>query len=294
MLKMRLLVSAPLVTLGLLAFLWPGVPGGVIFFGLAAFFMVTGVFEFFAMTARTGQRGYPRLTAGFGLLLLTAAMLGGRWPTGSAGGGALDILVMITFVMLGFLCVFRKPLAPDSLAPLFLSLGGFFYVCWTLSFIAKLYFSAELGPVGRHLVVFIVAVVKLSDVGAFAIGTWTARRPKGNHKLAPALSPKKSWEGLAGGVAAGVLSALALRLLWVDAFVVDGVPVFGAAGALAFGVALPLLGLLGDLAESALKRAADVKNSGRLPGLGGSLDILDSLMLTAPVFYAVIHLALTR
>ncbi|MBT7301569.1 MAG: phosphatidate cytidylyltransferase [Victivallales bacterium] len=118
----------------------------------------------------------------------------------------------------------------------------------------------------------------------------TAKLPGGNHKLCPRLSPKKSWEGLFGGVIASLACAFGLLHLWPESMTLHGVQVVNWAVALAFGLLAPVLGLLGDVAESGFKRASGFKDSGRLPGLGGVLDILDSLIPVAPLFYACIHL----
>jgi phosphatidate cytidylyltransferase len=100
----------------------------------------------------------------------------------------------------------------------------------------------------------------------------------GRHRLAPRISPGKTWEGLAGGLAGGVLGAVIVRgaaLPWMPAW-----------HAVALAVAVALAGTAGDLVESLLKRWAGVKDSGTLfPGHGGMLDRLDSLLFGAPVLY---------
>jgi phosphatidate cytidylyltransferase len=136
-----------------------------------------------------------------------------------------------------------------------------------------------------------VAVTKFTDTGAFALGTLTARLPGGNHKLAPRLSPKKSWEGLLGGILAGALVAELFVLLCPQRLLFLGMRVLDWRTALAMGIVFALVGLVGDLLESALKRAAGVKDSGHIPGLGGALDILDSLIPVAPLFYLYVLFA---
>ena len=152
----------------------------------------------------------------------------------------------------------------------------------------RLYAIEGDGMGGRWLLLFMVAVTKGTDVGAYAIGTWTARRPQGNHKMCPRLSPKKSWEGLAGGLALGLVVALALFWAFGDRFAVHGHAVLAWWSAALFGLLFAVLGLAGDLTESVLKRAAGVKDSGSLPGLGGCLDVVDSLIFVTPLFYAYV------
>jgi phosphatidate cytidylyltransferase len=118
-----------------------------------------------------------------------------------------------------------------------------------------------------------VFVPKCGDIGAYFTG-----RLFGRHPMAPRLSPKKTWEGFAGGLAAAV--SVAVWLGPRSAFL-DGVP-----RAVAFGVAVGVAGVIGDLAESMIKRDAQAKDaSASVPGFGGVLDVIDSVIFAAPVAY---------
>jgi phosphatidate cytidylyltransferase len=129
---------------------------------------------------------------------------------------------------------------------------------------------------GVAALVLLLAVVKCSDIGAYFVGSAIGR-----HKLIPWLSPGKSWEGLGGALAAGVV---------VSIFVVTVLGLgMGVGRAAVFGAALAAAGQFGDLCESLLKRSAGIKDSGALvPEFGGTLDILDSLLLAAPVAYLIL------
>lgn len=117
------------------------------------------------------------------------------------------------------------------------------------------------------------AVTWLQDTAAYFVG-----RSLGRHKMAPILSPKKSWEGAAGGMAASILSALLAAYLL-------GLPI-GLPQAALIGLLAGVAGPLGDLAESLIKRQIGVKDSGQLiPGHGGILDRIDSLIFTGPLVY---------
>jgi phosphatidate cytidylyltransferase len=131
-------------------------------------------------------------------------------------------------------------------------------------------------------ILMILLVVKFTDIGAFFGGTWL-----GKHKMIPWLSPKKSWEGLAFGIATASLVGLACSRLWPHEL-----STLNAPKALIFGAVIGAVGQAGDLLESLMKRAADVKDSGSLlPGFGGVLDVIDSPLLAAPVAYLLFSLS---
>ncbi len=127
--------------------------------------------------------------------------------------------------------------------------------------------------IGPKLVFFLLLVVWLGDAGAYYVG-----RQFGRHKLSPRISPKKTIEGLAGGVATSIIAAVVIHYTFFREF-----PIVHAIVA---GVVLSVAGVIGDLAESMWKRSADVKDSGTLiPGHGGFLDRFDSIFFTTPILY---------
>ena len=122
-----------------------------------------------------------------------------------------------------------------------------------------------------HLLMF-VFVVKCADIGAY-----TAGRLWGKHKFAPVISPGKTWEGMAGAVVAAVAAAVAIG---------TGLDIMALWPAVIFGAAFAFIGQLGDLAESMIKRDAEKKDaSGNVPGFGGVLDVVDSVLIAAPIGY---------
>jgi len=128
-------------------------------------------------------------------------------------------------------------------------------------------------PEGWKLVFFLLLVVWLGDSGAYYVG-----KKFGKHKLSPRISPKKTIEGLAGGMATSIIAAVVIHFTFFRNF-----PLHHAIIA---GVLLSFAGVVGDLAESMWKRSADVKDSGTLlPGHGGFLDRFDSILFTAPILY---------
>lgn len=146
---------------------------------------------------------------------------------------------------------------------------GVIYVGLALSTVA----STRLLTGGEWLVLFLALVTWAADTGAYYAGTlW------GKHLLAPTISPKKTVEGLLGGIGLAVAAAF-LAQIWF-------VPQLRPMDTVILGVVLTGAGLFGDLWESAIKRRAGVKDSGNiLPGHGGMLDRIDSLLFTAPAFY---------
>ncbi len=125
-----------------------------------------------------------------------------------------------------------------------------------------------------------VLLTKIGDIGAYVVGTVSNKLMKGgNHKMIPSISPGKSWEGAAGGLIITILLAIGFHYLFPRAIVVGSIPV-----AIVTGILMFFGSMAGDLMESALKRAAGVKDSGAtIPGIGGVFDLVDSLFVTAPV-----------
>lgn len=134
--------------------------------------------------------------------------------------------------------------------------------------------------VGVYLIFFLLAVIWMGDTGAYAFG-----KLLGKHKLIPSISPGKTVEGSIGGLLAGTIGGIAVKI-----FLLDGV--LGWTHTIIFAIILGIVGQIGDLGESLLKRNAGVKDSGNLiPGHGGLFDRCDSLVLTAPVLYYLLKLS---
>lgn len=128
-------------------------------------------------------------------------------------------------------------------------------------------------PDGPQLVFFLLLVVWLGDAGAYYVG-----KQFGKRKLSPRISPKKTVEGLIGGITTSVITAVVIHFTFF--------PNFPLLAAIVIGVILSVAGVVGDLAESMWKRSAAVKDSGTLiPGHGGFLDRFDSILFTAPILY---------
>jgi phosphatidate cytidylyltransferase len=149
------------------------------------------------------------------------------------------------------------------------TLLGVVYVALLFSF----QIGVRLAPDGKQWLVFLYFVIWATDIGAYSIGI-----PFGKHRLYEKISPKKSIEGFLGALAGAALMALVCRAWFM--------PAVGMSEVVLIALALAVVGTVGDLAESLLKRAAGVKDSGSIiPGHGGILDRMDSMLFAAPVLY---------
>ncbi len=158
---------------------------------------------------------------------------------------------------------------------------GVVYVGWLLShaiLLRNLPVDAGASDIGFFFIILVIATTFLADAGAYFTG-----RSLGKHKLWPRISPKKTWEGAIGGVVVGTLGTVASKLVF-DAWILDtGMPIIHC---LILGLILCVVSIFGDLSESMLKRDAGIKDSGTIiPGHGGILDRLDSLLFTIPATY---------
>ncbi len=155
-----------------------------------------------------------------------------------------------------------------------------FYCGGLAGFLTKLRMEVG-GPLGIALLVYTILVVKMTDTGAYFTG-----RLLGRNKMVPWLSPKKTWEGFVGGLVTAIAVAILVGF-WLQAAGFrsrDDVEFTPSILVLAsFGLLMGLFSVAGDLSASLLKRDAEVKDSGTLPGLGGVLDVLDSPLMAAPV-----------
>lgn len=236
--------------------------GPFLLFWLAITFLAAvALAEYLAIVLPAGDRQHKPLLVVFGLLPLIGSCTG--QPFMVLAGLIAALTALLLFAVLGH----TRLSAPYEL----ISRSGFGYLAVSLCSAHVVLLMAM--PQGRAWLLLLTAVTAASDTAAFYTGTLFGRR-----KLCPAISPGKTWEGFLGGLAGGLLAALLVRIFFLPG---QGIPWI-------IGIALLLgcLGVVGDLAESMVKRAFTVKDSGTiLPGHGGLLDRIDSLLLTAPVLY---------
>jgi phosphatidate cytidylyltransferase len=166
------------------------------------------------------------------------------------------------------------------------TLFGLMYVPWLLSFITKINYFPGLAPGdGPFYVLYFILVTKFSDTGAYCVGSLI-----GKHKMIPRISPGKTWEGFGGAI----LGSVGVSLLFVQ-LAGSHLKGMNLTHAVVLGVLLSVGAVVGDLIESLFKREAGLKDSGRLfPGIGGILDLLDSLLFNAPIMYLYLRYVLAQ
>lgn len=240
--------------------------------------------EFYTMQEAKGLKVFKKagITAGAVFYFVVYLQAISAFDQTQRFWAAMETLVILA-ALIGFLTrqIFEKN-QQTPVATVALTAFGFFYVPFLFQFMLRIVFETGGGErTGLLLVVFLIIVTKSTDIGAYLIGSLCGR-----HKMSPRISPKKTWEGFVGGV----LTALGFSLLlgwWFDVTL----PWLGGFHALMLGILLPVTSVVGDLAESVIKRDSQSKDSGgTIPGIGGSLDLIDSLLFTAPLFYSYLML----
>ena len=261
------LVGIPLMLWLIHAGSWP-------FLGFCVGAALLSLYEY-AVLLRLAGRPIQLVTTVAGGTALAVAVGLGRAGGRAALGGDLSGLVVAVFLLalMGGELFARE----HSLERASSSLFGVFFIGWTLAHLALL---RDLRPYGEGLTYLLFLTIWLSDTAAYAVG-----KGLGRTKLAPRVSPGKTWEGAAAGFAAAVASVTLGRAWFLR-------EAFGLPLAVGLGVLIGVVGPLSDLAESVIKRAVGAKDSSSiLPGHGGFLDRFDSFLLTAPLMYYAVTLA---
>lgn len=268
-LLLRILVGVPMlvVVLGLVVYS-PPMLQLLILLAMAGY----GTWEYLGLITPVDETPVARATLVFVAML---PVVGAAW-LGLAG---LSAAMSVALALVLLRTLFRgEGLGDGSLAHGGLALVGLAVVGWPVAHVG-LVLSL---PGGGWWIVHMVLTMAAADTAAYAVGTLLGR-----HRLLPAVSPKKSVEGMVAGLAAGAVVGL-LGPLWLQAG-----DLFGGRGGLALlGVALAFVGQLGDLLESKIKRDSGAGDSGRLlPGHGGFLDRWDSFILTPPLLFYTLWIA---
>lgn len=248
-----------------------------------------GLIEFYGLVEKRGLVCFRFWGISVGLLLMVVTWL---HCTGRLGAfdkatqvNDIDTTILILFVL--GLCVRQFVSKSNTAGILAISttLFGLMYVPWLLNFIQKINYFPGINEQGKFYVLYFILVTKFSDSGAYAVGSLIGR-----HKMIPRISPGKTWEGFGGAI----VVATGVSLIFSH-FFAGKMPGMTPLHAVILGVILSSTAVIGDLIESIFKREAGVKDSGNFfPGIGGILDLLDSLLFNAPIMYLYLRYALSQ
>jgi phosphatidate cytidylyltransferase len=248
----------------------------LLFVILVAAAMIFGLYEFYVLARKKDMK--PDVAAGFlgGAALFTIFYFAtpDRQPRLDVETIALVIIVLTVGTLIA--ATLRGAPFDKMIASSGATIVGVLYVVLLGGHLVALRTGFE-ERLSAHLLSFFFLILMGADTGAYYVG-----RAIGKHKLAPAISPAKTWEGVAGGVVAGLALATVAHFWFFRELPLKW--------ALPLTAAMIVLGILGDLTESALKRGAGAKDTAKiLPGHGGVLDRLDSLLFNAPLIYYFAH-----
>jgi len=263
MLTRRIITSIILITISAVAIFFE-LPSALILTGL----IVGSLYEFFTMLQNKGISIYKYFGTVMGAVIPLSITFRFELTRG------WELLFMVLAFLFLILMQFKRHSNTGAIADISTTIFGVFYISWFLSFLIKIRYM----PGGIGLLAAVLLITKLGDIGAYLVGTRFGKTP-----FMPRISPNKSVEGAIGGLVFSVLGALASKP-FLDLSYVHLVLI---------GIGLGALAQLGDLSESLIKRDCQVKDSGNiLPGLGGFLDIMDSLLFSAPSFYFYMNIVL--
>ena len=239
--------------------------------------------EFYALARRMGQPPFAATGTTFGILITLAPLYLEPLP-GLRGLGGQVTTALVALAAIAFaIRILRERSAELRVETLAWSLFGVIYVPFLLHFLVRIILLT--GPhaaTGLAFCLWLIAVSKFCDVGALLSGM-----AFGKHKMAPIISPKKTWEGAIGGVLISAALGAAIAHFAARYYPTAFTPLVAALAALPIAT----LAIVSDLVESIIKRRANSKDSGNtIPGIGGVFDLSDSLILTAPVGYIVFSL----
>lgn len=250
---------------------------------------VSGLLEFYGLVERRGLACFKCVGVVGGIVLMLGTFLHctGKLGIHDSPSRVNDFqAALLVCVVLG-LCIRQLTAGPtqNGLTAISTTLFGLIYVPWLLNFIQAINYFPTIGGKGRFYLLYFLVVTKLSDTGAYLVGLLMGR-----HKLCPRISPAKTWEGFFGAVIVAALASMCFAQV-----AGNKLPGMTPSHALGLGVLLGAGAVVGDLIESVFKREAGVKDSGRLlPGIGGVLDLLDSVLFNAPIMYLYLRHVLTH
>ena len=277
---LRRLVSTVVLWTAILAAMFSGnhyIADGV-FVVLIVFLALTGLVEFYNLARKRGLPCFKVSGVIGGVLLMIGTFLNVTGKLGTYNSPArvndFETSFLILFVL--GLCL-RQLMSKDNasgISAIAVTLLGLMYVPWLLNFLQKICYFPHVE--GKYFLLYFILLTKFSDMGAYVVGSLIGR-----HKMIPRISPGKTWEGFAGAI----LVSTGASLVFVH-FLGSHMAGMNINHAIVLGIILSSTAVIGDLIESLFKRECGAKDSGNvLPGIGGILDLLDSLLFNAPIMY---------
>jgi len=254
---------------------------------LSSIFGLVALWEFYRMLDHKGltKLNAPGMSCG-GLMLARSFHYFRKM--GPAGSYDFEVAVLLFFLLTVFgRQMFARLREDEPLQTMAYTLFGLLYVLWLFNFITKIVYllprSSTGAVTGQFYCLYLIVVTKFSDMGAYLVGSAVGR-----HQMIPHISPKKTWEGFFGALGLSLLASLALFALMPG-----HLSMLTWTHATLLGLLLGFAAVIGDLAESIIKRSTGVKDSGNfLPGIGGALDLIDSLLFTAPLLFFYLRLVI--
>src|SRR5437870_1396652 len=258
----------------------------ILFWLLISVFGMIGLLEFYRMLDHKGLPNF-KITG----MICGAVMLAGSFyyfsKIGPAGSYDFEVAVLLFFLLTVFgRQMFARLRHDEPLQTMAYTLFGLLYVLWLFNFTTKILYltpRANGAVTGQFYLLYLIAVTKFSDMGAYLTGSAIGR-----HLMTPHISAKKTWEGFFGALVLALLCSLVLFKLMPG-----HLAMLSWTHATVLGLLLGFAATIGDLAESIIKRSTGVKDSGNfLPGIGGALDLIDSLLFTAPLLFFYLRLVI--
>lgn len=239
--------------------------GGIVFTFFVMLVSILAIVELMQIFEAKGFKGYiiPSMIASLCLILI-------------AHFGRMDLanFIITASILAGFFLYTYRAEILGSIKDIAFTFFSILYIGWLLSHVVLL---RNHNPHGKFFLYFAIAITMLNDTGAYFVG-----KSYGRKKLAPRVSPSKTWEGVFGGLITSLVSGLIVGMI-------KNYP-GGVSFIIVLSILVSVFAVIGDLAESLLKRDAQIKDSGSIfPGHGGVLDRIDSLLFTIPCTYYMVY-----
>ncbi len=295
-------ISFPLLLALLALIVYWRIGGPILYTLVVPIVFATVIYEICTMCKNLGIKSYPLTTAIVGGLLFFELVMVNTLILFEKNSFITKLekflpLPFLLVIILGWIWMFYNRFRENIVKKVLFSLSVLVIVGIPLFCVARQYFGSNLltGPIplnsGARQFLFLILVTKAMDTGGYIFGKLSGYLPGGNHKICPSVSPKKSWEGTIGGM----LMSIGVSLIFWKIYAQDVASRLLAENLgisfswyIVAGILLAIGSLAGDLTESGLKRACNIKDSGHIiPGMGGFFDVMDSFLYNGMIFWVL-------